>query len=331
MAQTGDRTWMENLEDVAFNDYPAALTEDMKALRYLTCPNQVQADANNHHPGIDNSGPFFCMNPFSSRCCQHNHGFAWPYYSQYLVLATPDNGVGLTLYNDCTARVKVGSEGQEVTFREQTHYPFEDRIRVTVETAGKVSFPLYLRIPSWSRGAIVRVNGRNVGIGSRAGSYLRIERKWRSGDKLDIRFKPHLRGVPPPPGAPQALQKAGDGVGGVDVEGPLQPPDVDAQLQGGGGADAHEGVVVLHLLLGALPVGGGEVAVVDEEAVRLVYWTASMWINLRHRIKCSHSILTSRYCCCQQQKWLLLANRQTPCQRWIAVVVDRHCRKEQYC
>ena len=95
MAQTGDMMWAANLEDVAFNSLPAAMTEDMKALRYLTCPNMVQSDSRNHHPGVDNRGPFFSMNPFSSRCCQHNHAMGWPYYAQNLVLASADGGAAL--------------------------------------------------------------------------------------------------------------------------------------------------------------------------------------------------------------------------------------------
>ena len=86
------------------------------------------SDSRNHHPGLDNSGPFLAMNPFSSRCCQHNHGFGWPYYVEHLVLATPDNGVAAVLYNSCKANVKVG-DGTEITLREQTNYPFEEMTR----------------------------------------------------------------------------------------------------------------------------------------------------------------------------------------------------------
>ena len=46
---------------------------DFKGLRYLTAPNMVVSDSRNHAPGIQNEGPFLMMNPFSSRCCQHNH------------------------------------------------------------------------------------------------------------------------------------------------------------------------------------------------------------------------------------------------------------------
>ena len=82
--------------------------------------------------------------------------------------------------------------------------------------------------------------------------------------------EPHLRGIAPASRAAHALQKAGDSEGRVDMKCPLQPPDIDAQLQRGGRAHAHVGVVVFHLVLGALPVGGGEVSVVDEKAVGLV-------------------------------------------------------------
>lgn len=193
MAQTGDLLWMENLEDVAFNDYPAALTEDMRALRYITCPNQVQADANNHHPGIDNSGPFFCMNPFSSRCCQHNHAMGWPYYAENMVLASADGGAALLIYGDCTAKIKV-ADGQEVTLDEQTHYPFSEDIRVTLSGLKKnttATFPLYLRIPTWTCGAHVTVNGETVNTKVQSG-LLRISRKWQNGDAICLHFPMQL-------------------------------------------------------------------------------------------------------------------------------------------
>ena len=93
LRMTGDPLWAEHCEEVAFNSYPVAVMPDFKALRYITCPNHVVSDSKNHHPGIDNRGPFLSMNPFSSRCCQHNHAQGWPYFAEHLVLATPDNGV----------------------------------------------------------------------------------------------------------------------------------------------------------------------------------------------------------------------------------------------
>jgi hypothetical protein len=155
---TGDPMWADNCEDVAFNTYPAAVMPDCKALRYLTAPNMVMSDSANHSPGIQNQGPFLVMNPFSSRCCQHNHSQGWPYYAEHLWMATPDNGIAAILYNSSNVKVKVG-KGSIITLRQKTNYPFDDRISITINTASPVSFPLYLRIPNWCSDAEIKING----------------------------------------------------------------------------------------------------------------------------------------------------------------------------
>jgi len=181
---TGDPYWAENCEDVAFNTYPAAVMPDFKSLRYITCPNMVQSDAKNHAPGIDNSGPFLMMNPFSSRCCQHNHAQGWPYYSENLVLATPDNGLAAVLYAACTAKAKV-ADGREVTLTEESHYPFDGTISFTISNLrGKAEFPFYLRIPSWTEQPTLAVNGEQVSVAGTPGKYYRIMRTWKKGDHV---------------------------------------------------------------------------------------------------------------------------------------------------
>ena len=185
MLITGNPLWAENCEDIAFNSYPAAFMPDMKSLRYITSANEVISDAKNHHPGIDNRGPFLAMNPFSSRCCQHNHGFAWPYYSQYLVMATQDNGLAVELFCESETRAKVAG-GVEVTLKEEGNYPFEEQVRFTVGCPQNVQFPLYLRIPSWCKGASVAVNGRKTGVKMEAGKRVRIDREWNDGDVVTL-------------------------------------------------------------------------------------------------------------------------------------------------
>lgn len=184
---SGDPIWAENCEDVAFNSFPAALMPDYKALRYITSPNHVVSDSKNHNPGIDNSGPFLAMNPFSSRCCQHNHGFGWPYYAEHLIMATPDNGLAAVMYTACKTKGIVGSNGVEVTLHEQTNYPFEESIRFKVSTPSKVSFPLYLRIPSWCKNASISINGKIRNIQGASGSYACINREWKNNDVVELR------------------------------------------------------------------------------------------------------------------------------------------------
>ena len=184
---SGDPFWADQCEDVAFNTYPASVMPDFTALRYLTAPNMVVSDSKNHAPGIQNGGPFLMMNPFSSRCCQHNHSHGWPYFNKHLWMATPDNGVCAALYSASEVRVKVG-DGTQVRFTEETHYPFEDTIRFRFTAQKAVTFPLYLRLPAWCESPQVSVNGSATEINPKQGKFVRIEREWKSDDAVTLRL-----------------------------------------------------------------------------------------------------------------------------------------------
>jgi len=182
---TGDPFWADHAEEVAFNTYPAAVTADFRALRYITSPNMTVSDSKNHAPGIDNSGPFLMMNPFSSRCCQHNHSQGWPYYAEHLYMATNDNGVAAVLYAASVADVKVGNKG-EVSIKQTSNYPFEEAIAFEINTKHKnIKFPFYLRIPEWANQAEVKVNGKKYNV-ARGAKYFKIDRQWNSGDKVEL-------------------------------------------------------------------------------------------------------------------------------------------------
>ena len=188
---TGDPFWADHCEEVAFNTYPAAVMPDFKGLRYLTAPNMVVSDSKNHSPGIQNNGRFLMMNPFSSRCCQHNHSQGWPYYAEHLFMATPDNGLAAMLYNSCTVTAKVG-KGATVVLKESTHYPFDEDIHLTIHTTQSVQFPLYLRIPEWSENAELYVNGKLMEHDNQPSTFTRIERIWKNNDVIRLKLPKHL-------------------------------------------------------------------------------------------------------------------------------------------
>ncbi len=183
LLMTGDPFWAEHCENVAFNSYPAAVMPDFKSLRYITSPNHVVSDSKNHHPGIDNRGPFLAMNPFSSRCCQHNHTQGWPYYTEHLILATPDNGIAAAMYGACSATVKVANGGT-VEIVEETNYPFEETITFRINPSKTVRFPFYLRIPTWAANPSISINGEIIDKQLVVGKYACIDREWKKGDKI---------------------------------------------------------------------------------------------------------------------------------------------------
>ncbi len=180
---TGNGAWADRCEDVAFNSFPAAMTPDLKALRYLTAPNMVQSDSKNKSPGLQNGGPMLHFNPHRHRCCQHNVGHGWPYYAEHLWLATPDNGLAAVLFAASEVKAKVG-DGTEVTIAEETTYPFDEQIELTISTRKAVRFPLYLRIPGWCSKPQLAINGKAMDNETEPCSYFVIDRTWSDGDQV---------------------------------------------------------------------------------------------------------------------------------------------------
>ena len=72
---------------------------------------------------------------------------------------------------------------------QQTKYPEEATTHLTIQEIKEANVPLYIRYPSWATsGAIITINGKNVKISQKPGSYIVLNRSWRTGDKIDITY-----------------------------------------------------------------------------------------------------------------------------------------------
>tara|TARA_R110002050_G_scaffold261165_3_gene401139 strand:+ start:9958 stop:12123 length:2166 start_codon:yes stop_codon:yes gene_type:complete len=189
---TGDVFWADHAEEVAFNSLPAALMPDFKSLRYITSPNMVLNDDKNHSPGIANTGPFLMMNPFSSRCCQHNHGQGWAYFAENLWMATPDNGLAAVLYASSTVNAKVGN-GKEISITNASNYPFDETLNFTINSVSPTEFPLYFRIPTWCKDAKMTLNGKTLDMAPQPNTFVQINRTWNSGDQISLTLPKELK------------------------------------------------------------------------------------------------------------------------------------------
>lgn len=184
---TGEAKWADRCEQVAFNSWPAATTSDWKALHYLTAPNMVLCDRRSKSPGLQNRGPMLLFDPHRHRCCQHNIGHGWPKFAQHLWMAAPAGGLAAVLYAPCKVTAKVGDR-TEVTITERTRYPFDETITLMVSTPKPVTFPLYLRVPSWCDAPTVEVNDRGAHAERGKPGYLLVDRKWSDGDTVRLQL-----------------------------------------------------------------------------------------------------------------------------------------------
>jgi len=85
---------------------------------------------------------------------------------------------------------------RNVTVTQTTAYPKEDQTVLTIN--GKGRFDINVRVPHWAtNGFFVKINGKVQKVEAVPGSYLTISRKWKNGDRLELRmpFKFYLEPV----------------------------------------------------------------------------------------------------------------------------------------
>lgn len=81
-----------------------------------------------------------------------------------------------------------------IKLKQQTGYPEEAATHLTIQEIKDGNVPLYIRYPSWATsGAAVKINGRNVKISQKPGSYIVLNKTWKTGDKIDITYPMSLR------------------------------------------------------------------------------------------------------------------------------------------
>ena len=123
-------------------------------------------------------------------CCPPNVMRQLATFGHYV--ATRD-AAGLQIHQYAPARVVADlATGPALALRMETAYPWDGRVRVSIEQAPTTSRTLSFRVPAWCGAAAARVNGRPLPPASNG--YLRIERAWQSGDvvELDFPMEPRL-------------------------------------------------------------------------------------------------------------------------------------------
>jgi hypothetical protein len=96
-----------------------------------------------------------------------------------------DDGLYVNLYSP--SRLRFNHAGTPTELTQETRYPAEDNITLTLRPASPAAFAVYLRIPGWlTQSATVRLNGNALSIAASPGTYATLRRTWRAGDRIDL-------------------------------------------------------------------------------------------------------------------------------------------------
>jgi hypothetical protein len=191
---TGNVSWADWLERIAFNALPAQVTDNFDARQYYQQLNQVEVS---NHPrnfvtsynGTDQLFGLLTGYP----CCTSNLHQGWPKFTKHLWYASDDNGLAALVYSPNTVTAKVGA-GVTVSIQEKTNYPFEEEITFElniIDDVEKVEFPIHLRIPEWCESATIKINNE-VWSQSEGNQLVKINREWESGDIVELILPMHV-------------------------------------------------------------------------------------------------------------------------------------------
>ncbi|PRX11381.1 UNVERIFIED_ORG: hypothetical protein BCL66_102346 [Martelella mediterranea] len=153
--------------------------------------------------GISQDGThFFYDNPLESHgnhhrwrwhrcpCCPPNISRLIASIGTYFYGVAEDE-LALHLYCENAAEIEVA--GTKLGIRQETRYPEDGRIAVTLQPETPVEFTLALRVPGWAKGFSLAINGEASELTPEKG-YLRIRRQWQAGDRiaLDLQMEPEM-------------------------------------------------------------------------------------------------------------------------------------------
>ena len=219
----GDSKYIDVLERSLYNGAISGVGLDGKTFFY---PNPLECDLKfkfNRGETLDRQPWFDCS------CCPTNMCRFLPSVTGY-IYAQGQNSLYVNLFVGSTSKIKLNNQLQ-VTIKQETQYPWDGNVKISVSPNKASKFELCLRIPGWAenqpvpgdlysfltpeKGTVsVTVNGKIVSYKSEKG-YALIDREWKQGDIVNYSLPMSIRRV-------EANKNVADDLGKVAIErGPI--------------------------------------------------------------------------------------------------------------
>lgn len=185
----GDAKYIDVLERSLYNGVISGIGLDGKVFFY---PNPLECDLE----FAFNKGTFDRQPWFTTSCCPTNLGRFMPSVGNYIYAQT-SNKFYINLFVESETNANIAGK-TPVFIKQETKYPWNGDVSITVSPEKASRFALNIRIPGWAKGQPVpgdlyayisgqtclpeiKVNGSPVAYTTDKG-YAVIDRKWKHGD-----------------------------------------------------------------------------------------------------------------------------------------------------
>ena len=176
----GESKYADIMELVLFNSALSGISIEGKDYFYA---NPLRVCNNGFDPGNDTEFdarqpyiPCFCCPPNLVRTIAKISGWAY---------SLPENGVAVNLYGGNMLATKL-QDGSTLKLIQETQYPWDGSVKITIQECKEEAFDVLLRIPDWASNSKVLVNGESTDIGVSAGKYVTLNKQWKKGDVISL-------------------------------------------------------------------------------------------------------------------------------------------------
>jgi hypothetical protein len=183
--KTGRAALAEQAETTYYNSVQGSRFPDGKAMDYVTTDNIYKIDG-----AIMNRVIMSPAHEDVADCCPPNFTQIGALFVRNMWMRAPD-GLAMMLHGPCD--VKTSVDGVAVRLKEETTYPFSEKISLKVDPDAPVAFSLHLRIPAWATSFTAESPGAEI---HRAGDWLLVTKKWQAGDTVALSFGAVVEPVP---------------------------------------------------------------------------------------------------------------------------------------
>jgi DUF1680 family protein len=181
----GESRYADIMELVAYNTLSGISQEGThyfytNPLRRTFDKKMDTTDYKNRVPYI----PCFCCPPNLVRTIAKMSSWAY---------SLGDNAVSVNLYGGNVLDTQM-LDGSAFKLKQESGYPWDGNVRITIVECKSDAFDIMLRIPEWAEGCTLDVNGKDSGVEPVAGRFATISREWKKGDvvELEIPLKARL-------------------------------------------------------------------------------------------------------------------------------------------
>lgn len=218
---TGDVKYFDVIERTLYNGLISGLSLDGTKFFY---PNALESDGVYQF----NQGACTRKDWFDCSCCPTNLVRFIPAIPG-LIYSKSSDAIFVNLYASNEATVDLAEN--QIKLTQETNYPWDGKIKMTINPEKSADFALKLRVPGWARNEVLPgdlytyvnqsqdkinlvVNGKNQDFTIENG-YIALSRKWNSSDEIEINFPMEVREV-------QSSDKVKEDQGKVSLEyGPI--------------------------------------------------------------------------------------------------------------